>query len=216
VADSTVDDSIRKAYDTVAADYSELLRTALSTKPFDRAMLVAFAELITAGSLGRVADLGCGPGHVTAFLHGLGLDVFGLDLSPRMVAMAKRDYPELRFEVGSIRGLALERGTVGGITAWYSIIHTPPAQLPTAFEEFSRVLVEGGYVALAFQVGGARVHIEQGYGHAVSLDAYRLDPDDVTELLASAGLLVQARLVRQPDASEKVAQAYLLAQKAPV
>jgi SAM-dependent methyltransferase len=216
VADSTVDDSVRNAYDTVAADYSELLRTALSAKPFDRAVLVAFAELITAASLGRVADLGCGPGHVTAFLHGLGLDVFGLDLSPRMVAMAKRDYPGIRFEVGSIGALALGSGTLGGITAWYSIIHTAPAQLPMAFEEFSRVLVEGGYLALAFQVGGERVHIEQGYGHAISLDAYRLDPEDVTELLASAGLLVEARLVRRPDATEKVAQAYILAQKAPV
>jgi hypothetical protein len=62
VAGSNIDDSVRNAYDTVAADYSELLRTALTSKPFDRAMLVAFAELIRTGSLGRwpisVADLG--------------------------------------------------------------------------------------------------------------------------------------------------------------
>jgi SAM-dependent methyltransferase len=213
VTDSTIDDSVRDAYDTVAADYSELLRTGLFAKPFDRAMLVAFAELIKTDSLGRVADLGCGPGHVTAFLHGQGLNVFGMDLSSQMVAIAKKDYPELGFEVGSMRSLALGRGTLGGITAWYSVIHSPPAQLPATFEEFSRVLVEGGYLALAFQVGNERVHIEQGYGHSVSLDAYRMDPNEITDLLASAGLVVKARLVRQPDASEKVPQAYLIAQK---
>jgi Methyltransferase domain len=125
VADSTSDDSVLNAYDTVAADYSELLRTALTAKPFDRAMLVAFAELINTGSLGRVADLGCRPGHVTAFLHGQGLNVFGMDLSSQMIAMAKRAYPELGFDVGSMRALALENGTLGGITSWYSIIHTP-------------------------------------------------------------------------------------------
>lgn len=215
MADWTIDDSVRNAYDTVAADYSELLRTALTSKPFDRAMLVAFAELIKTGSLGRVADLGCGPGHVTAFLHGQGLNVFGMDLSSEMVAIAKKDYPELGFDVGSMRALALGNGTLGGITAWYSIIHTPPAQLPATFEEFSRVLVEGGYLALAFQVGSERVHIEQGYGHSVSLDAYRIDPNETTDLLASAGLIVKARLIREPDSSEKVSQAYLLAQKAP-
>jgi ubiquinone/menaquinone biosynthesis C-methylase UbiE len=161
-----------------------------------------------------VADLGCGPGHITAFLHGQGLDVFGLDVSSQMVAIAKRDYPELEFEVGSIRALDLEDGTLAGIAAWYSIIHTPPAELPTIFGEFSRVLAAGGYLALAFQVGNERVHIEQGYGHSVSLDAYRMDPNESTDLLASAGLIVKARLVRQPDVSEKVQQAYLLAQKA--
>lgn len=213
MAGSNIDDSVRNAYDTVAADYSELLRTALAAMPFDRAMLVAFAELIRTGALGRVADFGCGPGHVTAFLHGQGLNVFGMDLSSQMVAIAKKEYPELGFGVGSMRALAMGSGTLGGITAWYSIIHTPPAQLPATFEEFSRVLVEGGYLALAFQVGSERVHIEQGYGHSVSLDAYRMDPSETTDLLASAGLIVRARLIRQPDASEKVSQAYLLAQK---
>jgi hypothetical protein len=138
-----------------------------------------------------------------------------MDLSSQMVAIAKNEHPELGFEVGSMRALAMGNGTLGGITAWYSIIHTPPAQLPATFEEFSRVLVEGGYLALAFQVGNERVHIEQGYGHWVSLDAYRMDPNETTDLLAAAGLIVKACLVRQPDASEKVPQAYLLAQKAP-
>jgi SAM-dependent methyltransferase len=208
-----MDDSVRDAYNTVAADYSELLRTALAAKPLDRAMLVAFADLVKTGSLGAVADLGCGPGHVTAFLHGQGLDVFGVDLSPQMVATATHEYPTLRFLVSSIRALDLEDGSLCGITAWYSIIHTPPAQLPATFEEFWRVLADDGYLALAFQVGNECLHIEQAYGHSISLDAYRMDPGEITDLLGSAGLTVQARLVREPDTSEKTPQAYLLAQK---
>ena len=77
------------------------------------------------------------------------------------------------------------------------------------------MLVEGGYLALAFQVGNEQLHIEQAYGHSVSLVAYRMDPNDIADLMASAGLLVKARLVREPDGAEKVPQAYLLAQKAP-
>lgn len=57
----------------------------------------------------------------------------------------------------------------------------------------------------------ARVHLEQAYGHAVSLDAYRLSPETVSELLGQSGLVVQARLLREPDQAEKVQQAYLLA-----
>jgi hypothetical protein len=132
-----------------------------------------------------------------------------------MVAIAKKDYSALRFQVGSMRALAQEKGTLGRITAWYSTIHIPPARLPATFKEFSRVLVEGGYLALAFQVECEQVHFEQGYGHSVSLDAYRFDPNEIADPPASTGLIVRARLVRQPDASEKVSQAYLLAQRAP-
>jgi ubiquinone/menaquinone biosynthesis C-methylase UbiE len=215
VVDSKMDDDdVRRAYDTVASDYSEVNRWALTTKPFDRAMLVAFAELINTRSLGRVADLGCGPGHVTAFLQEQGLDVFGVDLSSQMIRLAKKDHPTMPFQVGSIHALALGSGTLGGITSWYSIIHTPPGRLPETFDEFSRVLVEGGYLVLAFQVGNEQVHIERGYGHSVKLDAYRMDPNETTELLSSAGFSVQACLVRQPDGAEKVSQACLLAKKA--
>jgi trans-aconitate methyltransferase len=78
-----------------------LLADQLTREPVLRSMLTLFAELAP----GRAADVGCGPGHVTAFLHGQGLDVFGIDLSPGMVAQTRTNYPGLHFEVGSMTGL---------------------------------------------------------------------------------------------------------------
>ena len=208
----------RAAYDTVAADYAELLRTELDRKPFDRAMLAAFADLVRApgAAAGPVGDLGCGPGRVTAHLEALGVDAFGVDLSPGMVAVARKAHPGLRFEVGSITALDLGDGTLGGIVAWYSVIHTPPQQLPTVFAEFNRVLAAGGYALLAFQVGDEIRHLERGYGHDISLDAYRLRPDLIGQLLAEAGFEPVARLVREPEhGHEIVPQAYLMVRKAP-
>lgn len=203
----------RAAYDTVAVDYAERLRTELAAKPVDRALLAAFAELVQAAGGGPVADLGCGPGRVTAHLRALGLSAFGVDLSPAMIAVARRAHPDLRFDEGSMTALDLPDGVLGGIVAWYSIIHTPPERLPMAFAEFHRLLAPGGQVLLAFQVGDERVHVEQAYGHAVSLDAYRLSPERVGALLSQAGLVVHARMLREPDETEKVQQAYLLARK---
>ncbi len=71
----------------------------------------------------------------------------------------------------------------------------------------------GGPLLLAFQVGDDRVHLEQAYGHAISLHAYRLVPDRIAELLSEAGLPVHARLTREPEQLEKVRQAFLLARK---
>src|SRR3974390_3391872 len=89
MTDASDPHAVRAAYDAVAVDYAALLRDELAAKPFDRALLGAFAELVLSGSAGPVADVGCGPGRVTAYLHGLGVETFGIDLSPAMVAVAR-------------------------------------------------------------------------------------------------------------------------------
>jgi SAM-dependent methyltransferase len=203
----------RAAYDTVAVDYAEILHNELIAKPFDRALLGAFAELVQVADIGPVADVGSGPGRITAHMHGLGVDAFGVDLSPAMVSVARRTYPDLRFDEGSMMALDVADDVLGGVIAWYSIIHTPPEQLPGTFSEFHRVLGRGGYLLLAFQVGDERVHLQHAYGHPVSLDAYRWQPDRIAELVHQAGLAVIAQLVREPDQSEKVRQANILARK---
>ncbi|MCS7479598.1 class I SAM-dependent DNA methyltransferase [Umezawaea endophytica] len=198
----------RTSYDTIAADYADVVDDLLARTPLDRAMLGAFAEHVTGGPVG---DIGCGPGLVTHHLRGLGLDAFGVDLSPGMVEVARRRYPDLRFEVGSMLELDLPDGGLGGLVAWYSIIHVPTDRLPEVFAEFRRVLAPGGHVLLAFQVGDEALHVTRGYGHDVDLTAYRLPPATIEELLEKAGFTMTARMVREPGEREKVPQAYLLA-----
>src|ERR1700685_547718 len=85
----------RASYDAIATDYAERFRDELVARPLDRAMLAGFAELVLARGDGPVADVGCGPGRVTGYLNDLGLPVFGIDLSPEMIAISRRTYPDL-------------------------------------------------------------------------------------------------------------------------
>lgn len=205
----------RLAYDTVAVDYAALLSSELSEKPTQRAMLDLFAELVLADGGGRVGDLGCGPGRVTAYLRGQGLDAFGVDLSPGMVEVARTAYPDLHFAVGALDALDLPDGSLTGALGWYSLIHVPPGHQPAVLAELHRVLRPGGHLLLAFQTGDdEHVHRGQAYGHAVELDSYRMSPDRVTEDLGKAGFAVHARMIREPgDAYETTPQAYLLARR---
>ncbi|WP_414936657.1 class I SAM-dependent DNA methyltransferase [Amycolatopsis sp. cmx-11-51] len=186
-------DATRESYDTVAEDYAVLVEPLFRQDPVGRAMLAAFAEQVR----GPVADVGCGPGHVTAHLASLGVSVSGVDLSPKMIDVARRQFPDLRFSVGSMTALDFPDGELGGLVAWWSIFHLPPAELLALFTEFRRVLVPGGQLLVGFHVGDERLSPERAYGHPVSYDAYFLRPGAVADLLGEAGFEVTARLAME-------------------
>ncbi|MFE1026682.1 class I SAM-dependent DNA methyltransferase [Streptomyces sp. NPDC058818] len=206
-------DTTRTFYDAIAEDYADRFRATGAGTPLDRALMGAFAELV--GPEGQVADLGCGPGRVTAHLASLGLRVFGLDLSASMLAIARREHPGLRFEQGSMLELDLPDGALAGAVSWYSSIHTPWERLPDLFAEVRRVLTPGGHLLLAFQVGDEPSRLDQPFGHPVTLGFERRRPEPVAELLEEAGFTVLSRTVRvqEEDTSSKVPQACLIARR---
>ncbi len=210
-------DATRASYDAIAAAYTDRFSDwPADSHPLDRSLVATFAELAHAHAPAPVADLGSGPGSVSAHLHSLGLPVFGVDISPRMVALARRAYPELRFHVGSMTSLDLPDETLGGIVALYSIIHIPTGHLAATFAEFRRVLVPGGHVLLGFQSGSPdgneeHLHLAERFGHEISLDCFWRTPDMVAAHLAEGDLQLQARVLREPDGEEKRPRAFVLA-----
>ena len=207
----------RNSYDAIAEQYADLFRAELAEAPLDRAMLSGFAELVERDHAdAQVLEVGSGPGTVTAHLHKLGLDVGGIDLSPVMVEIARRDHPGVGFDVGEMGALDRADAGLAGLVAWYSLIHVPGPQRQAVVDEFHRVLRPGGYVLIAFQVGDDTLHLDEAFGLAVSLDFHRLQPDAVALLLDRAGFELVARMVRAPEstsAATKVPQAVLIARK---
>ncbi|MDT0444774.1 class I SAM-dependent methyltransferase [Streptomyces johnsoniae] len=195
------------AYGALAHRYADLARRGLDHFPLDRAVLAAFAELARAEGAGPVAELGCGPGYTTAHLRDLGLDVFGLDLSPVMIDLAREAHPDLRFEVGSMDALDLADGTLGGIVSWYSVIHAPPQDIPRYFAEFRRVLAPGGPLLCAFfESEGGPV---AAFDHKVTT-AYRWPIDDLAGLAREAGFVEVGRMLREPHEDERFRRGHLL------
>ncbi len=198
---------IRTSYDTVATSYADVVRDALAGDPYMRADLALFAEL--AGD-GPVADVGCGPGHITAYLRELGADAFGIDLSPAMIEVARRDHPGVRFEVGSMTDLDLAEDSVAGLVAWWSLIHLPDEEIPAVLAGFRRVLRPGGVLLLGFHVGEVSKLKTQGYGgHPMNLYVHRRTPGRMTSWLREAGFTVEAETVLNPG--EQVPGAVLFA-----
>lgn len=90
-------------------------------------MLALFADRVR-GAGGPIADLGCGPGRLTAHLNRLGVERFGIDLSPTMIQVARREHPGLRFEIGSMTDLRLPDAALGGARCCGSPSSTYPTR----------------------------------------------------------------------------------------
>ena len=145
------------AYDAVAARYAGRFLHELDTKPFDQDLLTRFATVLTANrrahGTGVICDLGCGPGHVGAFLAERGARVVGIDHSRGMVTQARLHYPTMPVGQGDMAALGLLDGSLAGIVCFYALIHIPRAQVPDVLHELHRVLTVGGALLVAVHGG---------------------------------------------------------------
>lgn len=207
-------DEVRAAYDAIAEDYAATFPSTEPELPVDLAMLDHFVGRVVAGGGAHVLDAGCGTGRIARYLVDRGLSVVGVDLSPGMLAMARRDHPDLELHEGSLTALPLADASVDGVVFWYSLIHLSDEELPVALAEAVRVLRPGGHVLLAFQKGEGTYDVGAGLrerGHDVSLVRWHRGPKQVLDALADAGFVKEARLVREPVGRERHGQAFLLA-----
>jgi len=215
--------AIRVSYDAVAGSYAEAMSDELRHKPLDRALLTVFAEQVAGteqvagagrGGAGRVWDVGCGPGQVTAFLTGLGVNAAGLDLSDAMIAQARKRHPGLAFSTGSMTALPAADGSRSGLVSFYSLIHMiDDADLRLALAEFRRVLADDGLLLVAVHTGQEIRHSTEWFGAEVDISFRFFDPDWLSAELEQAGFAIESLTRRQPypQAEVPTQRAYFLA-----
>jgi SAM-dependent methyltransferase len=205
------EDKTRASYDRVAAEYARRLDDELDHKPLERRLLAEFAGRVA----GRIADVGCGPGHVAAYLRERGADVVGLDLSAAMVEQARALHPGVAFEQADMRALPLEDGALGGIVALYSLIHIPRGEVATVLREFRRVLRPGGLLLVGFHVGEEIRHVDEFFGEPVDLDFIFFTTEEMAGYLAAAAFALEETIAREPypEVEVQTRRAYLSARR---
>ena len=183
------DQRVRSSYDAVASAYADhLVDELLGQQPFENWLLERVAAHADGGP---VVEVGCGPGHVTAFLADAGADATGIDLSPGMVQEARRRFPDGDYQVGDLRQLMRPISAPGwsAVLAWYSMIHLAASELPGALASLIRPLVPGGWLVVALHTGSEIRHLDEWFDAGVDLDFVLHDPLDVVAQLEGAGLV---------------------------
>jgi SAM-dependent methyltransferase len=172
---------VSAAYDAASSRYIERFASADLADVEDRDLISTWARAVS----GPVLDAGCGPGHWSAHLRSLGLTVEGVDATPEFVAHARRAHPEIPFRVGDLRTTVLEPGSLGGVLAWFSLIHADPTEVPEVLASFARALAPGGSVLLGF-FSGPRLH---PFDHRV-VTAWAWPTEELAAAVESVGLEV--------------------------
>ena len=204
-----------ESYDQVAERYAEQFFNELDRKPFDRDLLDRYAD--TVRGHGKVCDLGCGPGHVARYLRARGVEVFGLDISPRMVEIARQLNPGIPFDQGNMQALDLPDSSLAGVVAFYSMIHLARSAVPRSLDELMRVLRPGGVALISVHGGEGELHADEFLGQTVSIDASLFQPAEMQTLLEGAGFKVEEVLSRQPyDFEFQSQRVYIWGSKQPV
>jgi len=204
---------LQASYDRVADEYARRIYDELQHKPQDRQLLDTFAARVR--GVGVACDLGCGPGHITRYLHERGVAVCGVDLSPVMIECARRLNPDIQFSQGDLLALDAADGAWAGIAAFYVIIHVPREEMVSALRELSRVLRPGGLLLLAFHAGDDTLHLDVWWDCPVCIDFYFFRPDEMAGWLKAAGFEVEAVIERDPypEVEYQSRRAYIFARK---
>ena len=184
------------AYDLVAETYERRFVDELAGKPRDRELLDGLA----AASGGLVVDLGCGPGQVGRYVRDRGPQVVGVDVSHGMAVRAARRLTAA--VVADMRWLPFADRALGGVVAFYSVIHLPRADLAVAFAEVLRVLEPGGRLLVSAHEGDGDVEVHDLLGHEVDLDASFFRLDELEDAATAAGLEVVTSERRPPYEGE--------------
>jgi ubiquinone/menaquinone biosynthesis C-methylase UbiE len=209
--DTSDADPTRASYDRVAPEYARRFADELDHKPLERQILADFAV----STAGIIADVGCGPGHVARYLHTLGTEVVGIDLSAGMLAEARLLAPDIPFIQADMRALPLADGALGGIVALYSLIHIPSAELPAVLAELRRVLQPGGRLLVSFHRGTETRHLDEWWDEPVDIDFHFFTTHEMADWLAQAGFALDDIIERPPypDVETQTERAYILARK---
>ncbi len=178
MTDLNVDD-IRRNYDLIAESYVEQRNTFKSLPHLAR-----LARLLPAG--GTVLDIGCGGGvPVAAYLRGHGFKVQGIDLSERMIDLARQNVPGGTFAVRDMLDLTDGEFEVDGVVSFYSIFHTPRERHQELLTRFASFLLPGGVLLITMGSSEWEGTEDDFFGAPMTWSHY--GPERNAELVRTAG-----------------------------
>jgi SAM-dependent methyltransferase len=133
---------------TPAPDFGRLALAYDRVRPADENWRRVYEHVVARAGLraARVLDVGCGTGRLSlALAEEQAARVWGVDVSPEMLAVARAKAPRLRFKQARAEALPFKDGWFDAVVFWL-VVHL--VDRPAAFVEARRVLAPDGRVVV--------------------------------------------------------------------
>jgi SAM-dependent methyltransferase len=150
----------RRGHDRVARSYGDFF------EPVTAGTIETLLDVARVRRGTRALDVACGPGVVAAAASARGATVTGVDLSPKMIAVARTRHPELEFREADAERLPFDEGSRDAVVCNFGVGHFGRPE-PVAVE-FVRVLARGGHAALTWWDGPSRTPVNGVFFDAVA------------------------------------------------
>ena len=202
---------IKNAYDIAAKAYADICFYELYNKSLDKKLYDLFFERVV--NKGIVIEVGCGPGEISNYLKMKGIDIIGLDISDKMIEIAKQLNPFIDFRIGDVFNLEFKDNSVAGIVAPYLIVNFQLNDIEQAFSEIHRVLSNNGQLLISFHSGHEELMINDFFVEGNTIPYTYFDPDSIKDKLVDTGFKINEFINRMPYEGEVTTRTYIFAEK---
>jgi len=186
-------------FNKYATDYQDRFRAY----PPYLATYEEFARLIPLDDA-RVLDIGCGPGHFSAFLRSQrpGLRITGIDLAPAMIELAKQTVPDGEFLLMDCRDLSGLEKRFDVMLLGFCLPYLSREDTRQLLREAAARLTSGGLLYLSMIEGDYRESGFQSNAAGDRVFRYFHDRDFLVAELGNVGLEVRSLFTRQHENSD--------------
>lgn len=180
---------VGSGYDAIAERYAQALRSGRGPETYFRRFLDRVLDLVP--ERGRVLDLGCGAGLITAELTARSR-VVGIDISAMQLDLARRNAPAAAFVRADMTDLAFVPRSFDAVVAFWTLIHVPRTFHPALIARIHGWLEPGGLFAGTLGSGDNPAEMIPDF-HGAPMYWSHFDADTNRQLLRDAGFrLMQA------------------------
>jgi ubiquinone/menaquinone biosynthesis C-methylase UbiE len=193
--------AIRRAYERNVEVYEKTFADNLEVNEFDRTVIDD--ALATQDAESTIIDLGCGPGQVASHIAQVGHRPVGLDLTPSMLAVARRREPRLALVCGDLLVLPIRSSSADAIVAFFAIHNLPRNVLPAGLAELRRVLRRAGTLVFGTHEGRGQVVLDEQGAEAGSVVVTYYQSEELVGLLRENEFSVRHVRRRSPQDHER-------------
>lgn len=186
-----------EVYDLIAEDYAKTFDPIESDD--DLIFPNTFLSHLKIGS--KIVDLGCGTGFSAGYFAKNGMLVMGVDLSKSMIAIAKRNYPNINFFIEDVRQFSLN-GSVDAVWAGYSLFHFEQEHFEATLDKIKTYLKPGGVLGLVMQEGDGEIERNEPFLPSKKIYIHLYTEADLNTILERHGFEVVERKIKKAESFE--------------